>query len=381
MDALRREQEGGDIHVKAATGPVGRQVISAGSPSTVPSTPKSLSLGGLGSITGPTFVVQAKDTAASVLATAKLKAIGSLTLVNMPVNLTAASLADTARVGAGKASATKSVSIGNLSLPSLSELLAALGLDLPALLDELGQDNLTQLAGLVSDTSTGAVKTANDAVDSAQAALTSAGQTPAQAQSDRPAFRGGVELTAAQATATQANSDFASAWSTAYGALAAPAKAILDTALTTAGLSGATLTADQWNAMDATMTTAMQTAMATISAGTFAALDALAVAAGDAENVVTLVNSLIDALQSLIDAVLGAVTGNDDPLAALGGITVTTKAVAAGTPSAAAGVHVGTVDVLGAATQLSALSGALAEARARTEAASRQAPRPGCFRR
>src|SRR5205823_14070984 len=130
------------------------------------------------------------------------------------------------------------------SLPSVKSLLASLGIDLTALLDQLTQGNLTKLAGVVTSTTTGAVATANAAVDSAQTALTGAGQTPAQSMAAAQS-----ELTAAQADATQKNSDFTSAWNAAFAALGAPAQAAVTTALATAGVSPPPPTADQFDTM------------------------------------------------------------------------------------------------------------------------------------
>lgn len=336
------------------SGTLGKQTITPSSGSvTVPSPPVSIALpNGLGSVTGPTFVAQAKDTASAVLASARLSALGSVTLAGVPLNLHLASLSNLAQVVSSNATANKSFSLGDLSLPTIAQLLAALGLDLTKTLDQLTQGKLTQLAGLVTTTASGAVKTANDAVDTAQAGVQTAGGTPAATVDAATA-----QAAAAQTAATQANSDFDSAWSAAYGALG-PAQAALDAALTTAGLT-APLTAAQFNDAvlnDATLLAAFQTAFG----ATETTLASLAAAAVAADALVTAVNALVDALQALVDTVLGAVNADGDPLASLGGIKVMTKAVAAKTPSAAAGVSVATVDVLGQAHALSALTGALA---------------------
>jgi len=79
-----------------------------------------------------------------------------------------------------------------------------------------------------------------------------------------------------------------------------------------------------------------------------------------ANNVVSLVNALVDALQALVNAVAGAVTGNTNPLAALGNITVQTKAVAASTsPTPVAEAKIGTLKVLGSDAVPSQLTSAL----------------------
>jgi hypothetical protein len=335
-------------------GTIGKQTITPASGSTtVPGAAGSVTLpNGLGSVTGPTFVAEAKDTVAGVLATTRLTALGKLTLAGVPLNLRLASLNNTAQVVASNATAEKSFSLGDLSLPSIAALLASLGLDLTKTVDQLTQGKLTQLAGLVTTTTSGAVKSANDAVDAAQAGVQSAGGAPATTLNAAIA-----QASTAQADATQANSDFDAAWSAAYGALG-PAQAALDTALATAGLT-APLTAAQFNDAvlnNATLLTAFQAAFG----ATETTLASLAAAAVAADALVTAVNALVDALQALVNTVIGKVNADGDPIASLGGVKVITKAVAANTPKATAGVSVASIDVLGQSTQLSAVSGAVA---------------------
>jgi MYXO-CTERM domain-containing protein len=314
------------------TGPVGQQTVSADATSTVPATPKSVTLpAGLGKVVGPTFSARAVDNATRVLTTLGLKALGNVQLVTVPLDLSAATLTDVATVTAGGARATKALSLGSLALPSLQDLLAALGVDLNALVQQLTQGNLTQLAGLVG----GGLATLNNAVDTAQAALTTAGETPADSMAGALA-----ELQTANTDASDADAAFTGALTTALAGVLGPA-------LTTAGVSAAT-TATQFLAIPAATTAAP-------------ALAALAQAAVDAAAVVQQVNALVDALQALIDGVVAAVLAADDPLAALGDIKVTTSAIAARTPKAAADVQIGSVHVLGLANAipLGTLTGAL----------------------
>src|SRR5437764_2998927 len=71
------------------SGTLGRQTITPATGSvTVPNPPVSIALpGGIGNVTGPTFVAQAKDTATAVLASADLSALGKVTLAGVPLNL------------------------------------------------------------------------------------------------------------------------------------------------------------------------------------------------------------------------------------------------------------------------------------------------------
>lgn len=326
------------------TGPLGQQTITPSSDtSTVPATPKSVDLpAGLGSLTGPTFGVKAADDATGVLASAALKALGKVTVLTVPLNLKAASLTDIAKVTSSRSTAKKSLTLGSLSLPSLSDLLASLGLDLNGLLDKLTQGKLTDLAGLVTSTTSGAVKTANNAVDTAQAAVS--GTVPKNLDAATGALSGANgALTTAQGALTTATNAFNSA----FGAILA--------GLLPAGVSTGT-TADQFLALAPAL-------QATVDALSPADLLSLATAVQTAEAVLQTAQDAVDALQALVtaltdlvNAVLGAVTGDDDPLAALGDISVTTSAIAAKTPKADAGVTVGSVKILGALTPLSSLT-------------------------
>ncbi len=326
------------------TGPVGQQTITpSSSSSTVPATPKSVDLpAGLGSVTGPTFGVKAADDATGVLASAALKALGKVTVLTVPLNLKAASLSDVAAVTSSKARAEKSLTLGSLSLPSLNDLLASLGLDLNGLLDQLTQGKLTQLAGLVTSTASGAVKTANDAVDSAQAAV--GGTVPKNLDAATSALTAATgTLTTAKGTLTTATGAF----NTAFGAI--PALAL------PAGVATGT-TADQFLALAPAVQSVVD-ALSVADLGALAtAVKTAEAAVQTAQDAVDAVQALVTALTDLINAVLGAVTGDDNPLAALGNIKVTTSAIAAKTPKADASVDVGSVHVLGALTPLASLT-------------------------
>jgi hypothetical protein len=332
----------------SATGPVGQQTITADDgESTVPGTPASVDLpSNLGSVTGPTFQALAADSASEVLAKASLKALGSVKILTVPLNLRAASLTDVSRVTDTGATARKSVSLGKLALPSLQELLASLGVDLNALLDQLTQGKLTELAGLVTSTATGAVKTANDAVDTAQAAVS--GTVPKTLDGAQG------RLGAAQDTLTTAQG----ALSTATSAFDTAFSAIPAASLSALGVPAGT-TADEFLALAPAL-------QASVDALTVSDLSALATAVQTAEDAVAAAQAAVDALQALvtaltqlITAVLDAIAADDNPLAALGDIGIRTSAVAKSTPTADASVHVGSVEVLGTAAPLAQLTNLL----------------------
>jgi hypothetical protein len=319
-----------------ATGPIGQQTITPSQSTTVPPTPRSISLpSGLGSVTGPTFVAQAADSATSVLATARLRALGGVTLAGVPLSLGVASLGHTARVVSSNATAQKSLSLGNLALPSVNDLLAALGLDI----SKLSQDQLTQLAGVVGTVSS-AVTTLNTQIDALQPQVSGAPDTSAAAQA--------AVTSATTALQTQLNALNAALQDATTGPATTTA---LTTALASAGLTLPTvpITVAAWQLLSP----AEQTVIATFSDTT------LSTTIASANTAVDQAQQLLAALASLLTQVSAALDG--DPLAVLGGIKLTTKAVAAATPSAVALLSVANTDVLGAARQLSQVTGALSQ--------------------
>lgn len=329
--------------------PEGQQTVTpANAPMNVPASPQSVSVANLLSVTGPTFAVDAKAGPTTVLTSAVLKALGSVDLkpaglVDLPLDLQAASLANVAQVTATQAEAEKSISLGGLALPSVNDLLSGLGVNLTALLAQLTQDKLDALNGLVS---TDALTALNTAVDSAQSALGSAPGTLSAATSALSAAN--TQLSAANGALTAADT----AWSTAFGAIPAASLTGLGvpTSLTPSGFQA--------------LSPALQSSVDALSPSDLAALAATAVNAqsvqATAQTLVDNLNALVDALQALVNAVLAAVTGNSDPLASLADIAVTTKAVAAQTsPAPVATVSVGSLDVLGAAAPVSSLTTAL----------------------
>jgi len=327
---------------------IGQQTVTpANSPMTVPSSAQSATVPNLLSLTGPTLAVTAKSGPTAVLASAVLKALGTVTLkpaglVSLPLNLQTASMTNLAQVTANQSEAEKSLNIGSLSLPSINDLLAGLGVDVNALLAQLTQGNLNTLNGLVSGT---ALTALNNAVDTAQAALASAPNSLAGAVAAlAPAT---TQLNQANAALTTANT----AWNTAFATIPLATLTTLGvpSTLLPSGFSG--------------LTTVQQTGLAAVvpNIATLASNAVSAQTAVDtAQTLVDNLNALIDALQNLVNAVLGAVTGNDDPLAALGNISVATKAIATKTSSTpTASATLGSVDVLGTAASVGQLTSVL----------------------
>jgi trimeric autotransporter adhesin len=331
---------------------VGRQTVSpANAPATVPSgSPQSVSVPNLLTVTGPTLTLDAQSGPTAVFTSAVLKALGQVTLTpaglaSLPINLQAASLNNIAKVTATQTEATKSVVIGGLSLPSVNQLLSSLGVDLNALLNQLTQGNLDKLGGLVGAN----LATLNAAVDTAQAALGSAVPTTLNAaqtaltSAQTTLASDNAALTAANTALAAANAAWSSALTTA---LAGP----LGAALGLAGIGSASTPQDYLTAVAGTPaisdTTLVDAANAVVSAE--AVQSAAAAAAAAAQTLVDNLNALVDALQALVTGVLNAVTGDTDPLAALGNISVVTKAIASShSPTPVAEAKVGTLKILG----------------------------------
>lgn len=329
-----------------------QKVTPATSPVTVPSGTETATLpGGLGSVTGPTFAFTATD-GTTVLTSAVLKALGSLTVGPLPVSLnaTAASLTNTAEVTATQASAEKSVVIGGLSLPTIAGLLDALNVDPLALVESLTKANLDKLNALVKGSAVTALDTAVNTASTAIGAgapttwmATDAAKTAADSAAATAASNDTAANSAFTAALTTLNTDLQPAGlpdslttgltPTQYEALSPTIKGDLDTAGTADNIDFATLAQDALNA------------------------DAAAAAAQSAADKLA---ALETALFNLATEVIDNVGSNSDPLAALGNISVITKAVASpSAPAPVAEANVGSVKVLGAVTAPAALTSTL----------------------
>ena len=327
-----------------------QHVTPASSPLTVPSGTQTATIpGGLASLTGPTFALTAKD-GTTVLTSAVLKALGSLSVGPLPVSLdaTAASLTNTAEVTATQSSAVKSVVIGGLSLPSVADLLDALNVDPLSLVLSLTKANLDKLNALIAG---GALTALNGAVDTASNAI-GAGAPATWMATD--AAKTAADSTAATKASddTAANSAFTAALTTLNGV----------TPLSTLGLTTG-LTPTQYEALTGATRTGLDSLAAanSIDLGTLAqdALNADAASAAAAAAAQKLAD-LETALYNLATQVIDNVGANTKSLADLGSISVKTSAVAsANSPAPVAEAKVGSVSILGALTPPAALTSTL----------------------
>jgi hypothetical protein len=322
----------------------GQQTVTpTSSPATLPSGPQTATIpGGLASVTGPTFTVSAKD-GTTVVTSAVLKALGSLSVGPLPVSLdaTAATLTNTAEVTATQASADKSVVLGNLSLPSVADLLSALHIDPESLYTSLTQANLKKLAALVG--ATAALASLNTAVDAAQAAVGSNAPQSFVAALDA--------IDTAQAAANQAATDDTTANTAFSDAIAAIA--VLPAGVTTA------LTPAQYLGLDPT-TKGLLDGLDPNLAGLASTALAADAAKAAADTALTKLQDLAGLLDQLSFETFLSVVDDNTSLASLGSISVATKAVASmSSPVPVAEATVGTVNILGAITPPAALTSTL----------------------
>lgn len=256
-----------------------RTITPADSPVTVAAASTPSALAGLLSLASPSLGATVTDQPLSRLASSSL---GSLKILGLSVPLNGSMTVGSVVDAAHGATATKGITLKNLALPSVADLLAALGLDL----SKLPTATLTGLLDQLNLTTT--------VVDTAQAALT-AGQATLTTKL--------AALTSAQGTLTTATSALTAALAAVPGA----------PALSTY-LGQASVITQAFNALNpavATAYTAYQTA-------------STAVAAAQA-----LVDTAQAALTGLLGSLVSAVTGVLDgtPLLSLGNLSLSSKAV------------------------------------------------------
>jgi hypothetical protein len=322
----------------------GEQVVTpANSPLTVPAVASPAVLSGLATVSSPAITAAATSAPATHAGTTSL---GTLSVLGIQVPVNGAVSVGSA-VTSARASAQKTVTIKNLVLPSIGDILAQLGLDVSKL-------PVGTLGSLVNQ-----LDLANSAIAAAQAAVDTA-----QAQVD-------AAITTASAAAlglAQANS----AQSAAQTALT-NATTALQSKLN--GVTGATLVAFPGaNTISgySTLSAAGLLAVETLVPGTAAAYttytsaaSALTTAQGavaTAQGVVNTAQAAIAPLTATLDSVLSTLDGlasallDSTPLVSLDSLSITSRAVASSaqaggqtaevTGGAIEGLHVLGTDVL-----------------------------------
>jgi hypothetical protein len=372
----------------------GEQTVTpANSPASVPSFDSSSTLpallGTVASVKSPVFTVSSSDSSGAS-SKAGAASLGSASILGLPVKLDG-TIDVSSLVDGTNAAGEKTLTVKNLALPSIADILGALGLNLKALpvktlTDLLGGLNLTDSAVTTAqaalDAASATIKSQTDAlqsqIDSNQAKLDAAKTTLATqlqaldaAKLDLANSPAGAALVSAQQANTAAQTQLASA--NAQLSAANSALAAAQAALSPLGVVSPTLTqavTDAQNAVNSATTTANQTAAALTQAQS--AATALTTAVNAAQSLVdaaqktvdgltTLVTSLLDQLKTLLgqlgpqlNNLIAAVTAvlDNTPLVSIDSFTVqtlssATSAAAGGQTAKVVGGEIQGVHVLG----------------------------------
>ncbi|MDX6198221.1 MAG: hypothetical protein QOJ79_1372 [Actinomycetota bacterium] len=332
-----------------------QSVTSANSPSAVPSFDSAAvlpsALAGVVSVKSPVFNVTAGPAA---VAKAGADSLGSVRVLGLPVALDGTvdvgSLVDSVN-----ATGHKTLAVKNLALPSIADILAALGLDL----SKLPTKTLTDLVAGLNLTNT-AVSTAQKALTDAEAALGSAVTSAQKAVDDQQAkvtsaltALDGAKLnlttantavttaqsanTAAKQQQTAAKSQLDAATASIVGASGPVGSLVYNAYLAANPAAAATLAAAQ-SAYDSATATVTSTGTALANAQSAAqaaqvAVDAAQTALNSAQallaSLLNTLNGLLGSLGPQINALLAAVTAVLDgtPLVSVDSFTVETEAV------------------------------------------------------
>jgi filamentous hemagglutinin len=149
----------------------GKQTINqSSSPKSVGGVSAPSAIAPFAQLTSPVINLSATNGPSNQAGTSSL---GTAKVLGMPVSLAGALQAASAVSSTAGASGTKTVTLKNLALPSINDVLAALGLNLSALPTGTLDDLVSQLelVNVAITNAEDAVDTAQDAVDDAQAAL------------------------------------------------------------------------------------------------------------------------------------------------------------------------------------------------------------------
>jgi hypothetical protein len=292
----------------------GRQAVNqSSSPATVGAVSAPGALAPVASLTSPSLDISATSAPSNH---AGASSLGSVKILGLPVKLAGALDAASAVSSTTGASGLKTVTIDDLALPSIADVLAALGLDLSKL--PVGSvDDLVNALELV----TSAIATAEDTVDTAQAAVDSAT----------------ADLAAKSATLTTDQSAAAAA-QTAFNTAQSALNTAIATNSTALGLLGITDIASLLSAVDPQLTSAL--ALPGMSSA-FTAYNAAAAALSAANTVVATAQAAVNTAQALLTTVTGTLTNalhnlftllrarlDATPLVSLDSLRISTRAAA-----------------------------------------------------
>jgi hypothetical protein len=324
----------------------GQQAVTPGNaPGTLPSVSTGVlpALEGLVGVTSPALEAAARVTDGQPATSAGATSLGSVSVLGLPVALDGSLDVGSAVTRAEGAASSKTVTVENLALPSIADLLGALGLDLSALPIDVLTELLTTL-----DLVNGAVADAQQALDDALAPI-QAEVDAAQAEVDKAsaALAAEVEklagtesdLAAAEAELAEATADLNDAnkaLSGAQGELATAREAQAAAQQTYDGSYGTVkaaadllgLTVQQFVDANSTLDivvdleaarTALDAASASVTSASAAVaqaaedvaraqsrVDAAAAAVALLKNVIATLQTTIDGLQKVLDDALAA---------------------------------------------------------------------------
>lgn len=276
------------------------------------------------SASSPTATLTAAKAASGPVSTLSAS-LGELSVLGMPLNLDGGVKVGSA-TDAAKAQAGKTLTITDVSLPNLSDLLAALGIDVKKLPAETLNGLIDSLQLQISSAAQTAIDAADAAIDAADGAVDTTLAT----------YQGAVATLTAKTA--ELDAELATALMPASPAPPAPITAPLDH--------------DDWDALSGASGDAFKTAFETANAadvGLIAAIQAYedakdaAKAAKDAyDAALAAIQPLVDDLAELVDGVLAA-----NPLLTIDAAQIGTNALAGASKAATVTGYVSGVKVLG----------------------------------
>lgn len=321
--------------------PVGQQKVSSSEETTVPGAGSPADLAGLLAVAGPDVVASASTTADSATSRAGTDSLGTVDLLGARMDLAGTASAVSTSTPSG-AVGEQTLEITDLGLPSVAELLAALGIDLSKLSVEVLYELLDQLDlttdvidGLKADLDTAVtglqtqIDALQDQIDAAAADLATKTAALDQAIADaEDAADAVVPLQQAKAekdaAVEQAEEDLLAAQQAAEEALVGDL-----TCASPSDVLGPTVVALCDAVDDAAQGVADATAAATQAAADLATAESIAEAAADA---VAAAQALVDAAQALLDGLVADLLALLETLPETGALRTAVMAVLSGTP-------------------------------------------------
>lgn len=319
--------------------PHGQQTVTpANSPLTSPSVRSSVvpALNGLVSVSSPVLDASVTNVAGEPKTSVGAESLGGLSVLGLPVALGGTVDVGSAVTKAGGAVGSQTLLLEDVALPSVADLLGALGLDLSALPIEVLNELLREL-DLVNTAVTTANQALTDATAATQAQIDAAQEAVDQAAddlADKTAELAGPQsqlaaaekdladktaalaplrtsLSDAQAEATAANGAVTTAQAavkSATDAIAALLPGAPVPSALQADLAAAQASLDAANATSAAAAAAVTTATSDLAAAQ-SAVDAAAAVVTALKSTIAAIQTAIDGLQKVLDAAVNTLKG------------------------------------------------------------------------